>query len=41
VLAPLYCLLGAMFVSIDLSTISFAQHFVHEPVLPAALLSPN
>jgi predicted MFS family arabinose efflux permease len=32
VLAPLYCLLGAMFVSIDLSTVSFAQHFGHKPL---------
>jgi MFS family permease len=30
VLAPVYFLLGAMFVSIDLSTISFAQHFGHK-----------
>jgi MFS family permease len=32
VLAPVYLLLGAMFVSIDLSTISFAQHFGHKPL---------
>jgi MFS family permease len=32
VLAPLYCLLGAMFVSVDLSTVSFAQHFGHKPL---------
>jgi MFS family permease len=32
ILAPLYCLLGAMFVSIDLSTVSFAQHFGHKPL---------
>ena len=32
VLAPLYFLLGAMFVSIDLSTVSFAQHFGHKPL---------
>jgi len=32
VLVPLYVLLGAMFVSIDLSTISFAQHFGHKPL---------
>jgi hypothetical protein len=32
VLFPLYLLLGAMFVSIDLSTISFAQHFGHKPL---------
>ncbi len=31
-LAPVYFLLGAMFVSIDLSTISFAQHFGHKPL---------
>ena len=31
-LVPLYVLLGAMFVSIDLSTISFAQHFGHKPL---------
>jgi predicted MFS family arabinose efflux permease len=30
VLAPLYFLLGAMFVSVDLSTVSFAQHFGHK-----------
>jgi MFS family permease len=27
-----YMLLGAMFVSIDLSTVSFAQHFGHKPL---------
>ena len=32
VLAPVYLLLGAMFVSVDLSTISFAQHFGHKPL---------
>jgi MFS family permease len=32
VLFPLYLLLGAMFVSIDLSTISFAQHLGHKPL---------
>ena len=32
VLAPLYFLLGAMFVSVDLSTVSFAQHFGHKPL---------
>jgi len=32
VLVPLYLLLGAMFVSIDLSTVSFAQHFGHKPL---------
>jgi MFS family permease len=32
VLGPVYFLLGAMFVSIDLSTISFAQHFGHKPL---------
>jgi MFS family permease len=32
VLFPLYVLLGAMFVSIDLSTVSFAQHFGHKPL---------
>ena len=31
-LVPVYLLLGAMFVSIDLSTISFAQHFGHKPL---------
>ena len=30
VLAPVYLLLGAMFVSIDLSTVAFAQHFGHK-----------
>ncbi|HEY6296013.1 MAG TPA: MFS transporter [Streptosporangiaceae bacterium] len=32
VLTPLYVMLGAMFVSIDLSTVSFAQHFGHKPL---------
>jgi MFS family permease len=32
ILAPVYLLLGAMFVSIDLSTVSFAQHFGHKPL---------
>jgi len=32
VLVPVYFLLGAMFVSIDLSTVSFAQHFGHKPL---------
>jgi MFS family permease len=32
VLAPVYLLLGAMFVSVDLSTVSFAQHFGHKPL---------
>jgi MFS family permease len=32
VLAPLYLLLGAMFVSVDLSTVAFAQHFGHKPL---------
>jgi MFS family permease len=32
VLAPVYMLLGAMFVSIDLSTVAFAQHFGHKPL---------
>lgn len=32
VLVPLYFLLGAMFVSVDLSTVSFAQHFGHKPL---------
>jgi MFS family permease len=32
VLAPVYLLLGTMFVSIDLSTVSFAQHFGHKPL---------
>jgi MFS family permease len=32
VLVPLYLMLGAMFVSIDLSTVSFAQHFGHKPL---------
>jgi MFS family permease len=32
ILAPVYFLLGAMFVSIDLSTIAFAQHFGHKPL---------
>jgi MFS family permease len=32
VLAPVYLLLGAMFVSVDLSTVAFAQHFGHKPL---------
>lgn len=32
VLAPVYLLLGMMFVSIDLSTVAFAQHFGHKPL---------
>jgi predicted MFS family arabinose efflux permease len=32
VLAPVYLLLGAMFVSVDLSTVSFAQHSGHKPL---------
>jgi MFS family permease len=32
VLVPVYVLLGAMFVSIDLSTVAFAQHFGHKPL---------
>src|SRR5215472_11601331 len=32
VLAPVYMLLGAMFVSIDLSTVAFAQDFGHKPL---------
>src|ERR1700722_3678175 len=32
VLAPVYLLLGAMFVSVDLSTVSFAQHLGHKPL---------
>jgi len=32
VLAPVYFMLGAMFVSIDLSTVAFAQHFGHKPL---------
>jgi predicted MFS family arabinose efflux permease len=32
VLTPVYLLLGAMFVSVDLSTVSFAQHFGHKPL---------
>jgi MFS family permease len=32
VLVPVYWFLGAMFVSIDLSTIAFAQHFHHKPL---------
>ena len=31
-LAPVYLLLGAMFVSIDLSTVAFAQRFGHKPL---------
>ena len=32
VLVPVYFFLGAMFVSIDLSTVAFAQHFGHKPL---------
>jgi predicted MFS family arabinose efflux permease len=32
VLAPVYLLLGAMFVSVDLSTVAFAQHYGHKPL---------
>ena len=32
VLGPVYLLLGAMFVSVDLSTVAFAQHFGHKPL---------
>ncbi|HYB45971.1 MAG TPA: MFS transporter [Streptosporangiaceae bacterium] len=32
VLTPVYLLLGAMFVSVDMSTVSFAQHFGHKPL---------
>jgi hypothetical protein len=32
IVVPVYLLLGAMFVSIDLSTVSFAQHFGHKPL---------
>jgi MFS family permease len=32
VLAAVYLLLGAMFVSVDLSTVAFAQHFGHKPL---------
>ena len=32
VLGPVYLLLGAMFVAIDLSTVAFAQHFGHKPL---------
>ena len=32
ILAPVYLMLGAMFVSVDLSTVSFAQHFGHKPL---------
>src|SRR6185436_16517165 len=32
VLGPVYLLLGAMFVSIDLSTVAFAQHFGRKPL---------
>src|SRR6202167_3428121 len=32
VLVPVYLLLGAMFASIDLSTVAFAQHFGHKPL---------
>ncbi len=31
VLVPVYLFLGAMFVSIELSTVAFAQHFGHKP----------
>jgi predicted MFS family arabinose efflux permease len=32
VLVPLYWFLGAMFVSVDLSTVAFAQHFGYKPL---------
>ncbi|HEY0716851.1 MAG TPA: MFS transporter [Streptosporangiaceae bacterium] len=32
VLVPVYWFLGAMFVSVDLSTVAFAQHFGHKPL---------
>jgi predicted MFS family arabinose efflux permease len=32
ILIPVYLLLGAMFISIDLSTVAFAQHFGHKPL---------
>jgi MFS family permease len=32
VLVPVYWFLGAMFVSVDLSTVAFAQHFGYKPV---------
>jgi len=32
VLVPVYIMLGSMFVSIDLSTVAFAQHFGHKPL---------
>ena len=32
VLAPVYLLLGMMFISVDLSTVAFAQHFGHKPL---------
>jgi MFS family permease len=32
VLVPIYLFLGMMFVSIDLSTVAFAQHFGHKPL---------
>ncbi len=32
VLTPVYMLLGAMFVSVDLSTVAFAQHFGDKPL---------
>ncbi|HEX6523159.1 MAG TPA: MFS transporter [Streptosporangiaceae bacterium] len=32
VLVPVYFFLGAMFISIDLSTVAFAQHFGHKPL---------
>src|SRR6202040_1309793 len=31
-LAPVYMLLGGMFVAVDLSTVSFAQHLGHKPL---------
>ena len=31
-LVPVYILLGSMFVSVDLSTVAFAQHFGHKPL---------
>jgi predicted MFS family arabinose efflux permease len=32
VLVPVYILLGSMFVSVDLSTVAFAQHYGHKPL---------
>ena len=32
VLTPIYVFLGMMFVSVDLSTVDFAQHFGHKPL---------